>query len=290
MVLYRRGGIVIKGKNKSRLHAISTIMSRVSQTKFWGWGIFITMSISLAISSIMLVNYLRFTDTNLISVEKQPLTTAILLSVILVSLYLSITVSLNISREYNNNTIEMLFYGPVDEVAYMLGNFFAQIKLFVFTLIATLVWMNLSIWLLNLDFRMDMFAMLAASIFMCGQLVAFGLLVAAWGGKRRNALIYFLLIIVLIGGIQAADLIVSTLIQIQSATANDPLVVVRNVLSGLSGIISWISPYSQLSNAFDAILDNAIGGFLGTLGLMFVEMVLMLAGSILLLKKKGVRG
>ena len=184
----------------------------------------------------------------------------------------------------------MLFYGPVDEASYMMGNFFAQIKLFIYTLIAILIWMNLTIWLLNLDFRMDMFAMLIASVFMCGQLIAFGLLVAAWGGQRRNTLVYFLLIILFIVGIQAADLIVSTLVQIQSSIATDPLVVVRNVLSGLNGIIAWISPYSQLNNAFDAILNNTLGGFLGTLGLMFVEMMAMLAGSILLLKKKGVRG
>jgi hypothetical protein len=223
-------------------------------------------------------------------VEIQPLAMPILLSVILVSLYLSITISLNVSQEYDNNTIEMLFYGPVDEMSYMLGNFFAQIKLFIYTLIAILIWMNFSIWLLNLDFRVDMFAMLIASVFMSGQLVAFGLLVAAWGGKQRNTLVYFLLIILFLGGIQVADVIASTLVQIQSVVANDPLVVIRNVLSWLSGIITWISPYSQLSNAFEAILNNALGSFMGILGLMFVEMLLMLVGSILLLKRKGVRG
>jgi hypothetical protein len=282
--------MMISSKNRDRLHAIKVIMDRVSQTRFWGWGIFITMTVSLAFSSVLLVNYSRFTDTNLITVEKQPLTAPILLSVILVSLYLSLTISLNVSREYNNNTIEMLFYGPVDEPAYMLGNFLAQVRVFLISLVVTLIWLNLSSWLLNLAFRLDMFAMLVASIFMCGQLVAFGLLLAAWGGKRRNTLVYFLLIIILIGGIQAGDLIVATLVQIQNPTDIDPLVVVRNVLSGISNLIAWISPYSQLNNAFEAILENSTGGFLGTLGLMFIEMFLMLAGSIFLLRKKGVRG
>lgn len=184
----------------------------------------------------------------------------------------------------------MLFYGPVDEPSYMLGNFFAQIKIFFYTLIAILIWLNLSTWLLNLDFRLDIFGMLGTSIIMCGQLVAFGLLVAAWGGKRRSTLVYFILIILLVGGVQVADLVVSTLVQIRSSTATDPLVVVRNVLSSLSNLIAWISPYSQLNNAFDAILNGAFGSFASTLGLMFVEMVSMLYGSILLLRKKGVRG
>lgn len=277
-------------KFRDRLHAIKVIMDRVSQTRFWGWGIFVTMTVSLAFSSVLLVNYSRFTNTNLISVEKQPLAAPILLCVVLVSLYLSLTISLNVSREYQNNTIEMLFYGPVDEPAYMLGNFLSQIKVFLYALAATLIWLNLSIWVLNLDFRLDMFAMLFASIFMCAQLVAFGLLLAAWGGKRRNTLVYFLLVILLIGGIQAGDLIAATLVQIQSPTATDPLVVVRNVLSGLSGLIAWISPYSQLNNAFQAILENSAGGYFGALGLMLTEMTLMLAGSITLLKNKGVRG
>ncbi len=197
---------------------------------------------------------------------------------------------LNLSREYNNNTIEMLFYGPVDEYSYILGNFFAQIKVFLLALVVVLVWINLSIWLLNLDFRVDVLIMLLASILMCGQLVAFGLLLAVWGGKRRNALIYFILIIVLIGGIQAADLIVSTLVEIQSNTLTDPFVFLRNILSWLSQIIAWVSPYSQLNNIFDAILNNSISSFIRISVLMFVEMILILAGSIYLLKKKGVRG
>ncbi|MBN2044349.1 MAG: hypothetical protein JW757_04945 [Anaerolineales bacterium] len=281
---------MISQNNKYRLHAIKTIMERVSQTRFWGLGIFVTLAVSLAFSSVLLVNFSRFTETNLITVEKQPLTAPILLSVILISLYLSLTISLNVSREYSNNTIEMLFYGPVDESAYMLGNFFAQLKVFLYSLIGILVWLNLSIWLLNLDFRLDIFLMLGVSILMCGQWVAFGLLVASWGGKRRNTLVYFMLTILLIGGIQAGDFIAATLVQIQSPTATDPLVVARNVLSGINGLISWISPYSQLSSAFEAILENSTSGFLGNLVLMFVEMILMLASSILLLKKKGVRG
>ena len=184
----------------------------------------------------------------------------------------------------------MLFYGPVDEFSYMLGNFFAQIKVFILALLAILIWINLCIWLLNLDFRVDIFFMLAASIFMCGQLVAFGLLLAAWGGKKRNALVYFILIIVLIVGIQAADLIVSTLVQFQNTTLTDPFVFLRNILSLLNTIIAWISPYSQLSNAYDAILNNSFWGFFRILTLMFGQIILMLGGSILLLKKKGVRG
>ena len=276
--------------NKDRLHAMRVIMDRVSQSRFWGWGIFITLTICLAFSSILLVNYLRFTETNLILVEKQPLAQSILFSAILISLYLSLTIALNVSREYANSTIEMLFYGPVDESSYMLGNFFAQMKIFIYALVAMLIWINLSIWLLNLDFRLDMFAMLIPAIFLCGQMIAFGLLVAAWGGRRRNTLAYFLLILVVVGGIQIADLVVATLVQIQNSTTTDPLVVVRNVLASLSQVIAWISPFSQINFAFDAILNNSLGRFGLSLGLMLIETSAMLVGSIFLLKKKGVRG
>lgn len=272
------------------MHAIQVILERISQTRFWGMSIFVLIAVALTFSSVLLVNYSRFTETNLVSIEKQPLTTPILLCVILISLFLALTISLNVSREYANSTIEMLFYGPVDEISYMLGNFFAQIKIFLLSLIAIVIWLNLSTWLLNLDFRLDIFAMLLAAVFMCGQLVAFGLLMAAWGGKTRNTMVYFLLIILLIGGIQVADLVTSTLVIVQQTTVNDPLVVVRNVLSSLSEIIAWISPYSHLNKAFDAVLNSDMRTYLGTLGLMLIEMSMMLAGSILLLKKKGVRG
>ncbi len=279
-----------RSSSSDRWHAVKVILDRVSQTRFWGWGIFITLSVSLAISSILLVNDLRYTETNQLLLAKQPFTTAILVSVILISLYLALTASLNVAGEYNSNTIEMLFYGPVDEASYMLGNFLAQLKIFVLSLAAVLVWMNLSIWLLNLEFRLDMFAMLLAAVFMCAQLVAFGLLLAAWGGKRRSTLVYFLLVILLIGGIQAADLITSTLVQIQNATVIDPLVITRNILSVSNQIIAWVSPYAQLNNAYQALLNHSTAGYIGMLALMLAETGLMLGGSIWLLKKKGVRG
>lgn len=279
-----------RSKQAYRFHAIRVIVARVSQSKLWGVGIFLTLTASFTISTILLLNLVRYTQANILIIEQQPLTTPIMVTVILVSLYLSLVISLNVSQEYQNSTLEMLMVGPVDEIAYMLGNFLAQIQVFLYTLITTLVWSNLIVWLLNLSFRLDVFAMFLAAVLMAGELIAFGLLVAAWGGKTRNTLVYFLLVILLIGGLQIADIVVATLVQVRESTISDPLVVVRNALSWVSQLIGWISPYSQLNQSFEAILSRSFGRFFFILVLMAMQMSLMLAGSIALLKKKGVRG
>jgi len=273
-----------------RWHAINSLQDRASQSKLWGLGVFISMTIAFALSSILLVNAIRYTETNLLMVEKQPLLISILANGILVSLYLALLASISVSRELDKGTLETLLYGPVDELTYILGSFIAHVKVFSLTLLGALIWSNLCVWLLNLSFRLDILGLLLASLFMAAELIAFGLFSAIWGGKTRNALINFILIVLFLGGVQIADFIVSGLVQIQTSTISDPLIVIRNVLASLNSTIRWISPFSQVQRAMQALINQQTGEFILNMGLMLLECALLLVGAILLLKKKGVRG
>ena len=273
-----------------RWHAINILQERASQSKLWGLGVFVSMTIAFGISSILLVNSIRFTETNLLIVEKQPLLFPILVNGILVSLYLALLASISSSREIDKGTLETLLYGPVDESSYILGIFIAQIKVFALTLLSTLVWANICIWLLNLSFRLNFVVLLIASLAMATELIAFGLFSAIWGGKTRNALIYFILTLLFLGGVQIADFVVSSLVQLQSSTTSDPMIVIRNILSSVNNVIRWFSPFSQVQNAMSAVIDNHTGELFLSLGLMLFEAAILLTGAILLLKKKGVRG
>ena len=275
---------------KNRWHSINIIQTRASQSKLWSLGVFVTMTIALMISSILLINGMRFIETNLLMVEKQALLVPVLTNGILISLYLALLAAIGFSRELDKGTLETLLYGPVNELTFIIGSFLAYLKVFTITLIITLIWSNLCVWILNLSFRLDILGLLIASLFMTAELIALGLFSAAWGGKTRNALIYLVLVILLLGGVQIADFIVSGLVQLTTTTVSDPMIVVRDILASVNGITRWFSPFALGLHSMEAIIEQSYTQFFLNIGLMVLETILLLGGAIVLLKKKGVRG
>lgn len=272
-----------------RLHAIKTISEKARNPKFWGIGVFMVMSLGFAISSILLVNTIKFTEVNIVSVEKQPLMTPIMINAILISFYLAFTCALFTAREYDKGTLELLMYGPVDESSFILGNFVAQLSIFFITVFAALVWAIVCVWQINLAFHWSILLIFLSTVFMAAHLISLGLLTAMQGGKTRSSLVYFLIFTLLFAGIPLADMIVSNLVTAAGSTGNDPLLIVRDVLMVVDSFISWISPYALLQNALDGILDGSISIYILNLSVMFFETLLMLIGSIFILKKKGIR-
>ena len=280
---------MISELNHYRLHAIRAISKKSRQTKFWGLGVFIVMSLGFAISSILLVNTIKFTEVNIVSVEKQPLLTPIMVNAILVSLYLAFTSAISASREYDKGTLELLMYGPVDEGSFIFGVFAAQLAIFSITVMAAVGWTLICIWQVNLTFQWSLLLIFLATFFMAAQLISLGLIMAMLGGKTRNSLVYFVLAVLFFAAIPLADMIVANLVTVSASTANDPMLIVRDVLAAIDSVISWISPYALLQNALDGITAGSTSAYLLNMAVMAVETVLLLAGSVLTLKKKGVR-
>ncbi len=272
-----------------RWYAINILQERISKSKFFEIGIFVVLAIGLIISTILLANLIRYLQNNLLLIEKQPLLIPILANSILISLYLSVQTSITCSRELDKGTLEMLLYGPVDESTYIMGNFLANLKIIILILLVTLIWSNFCTWILNLSFNVNIFGILITSLIMTSVLIFFGIFTAFWGGKTRNALIYFILILLTLGIIQIGDVIISGLVQIQNATVSDPVIVIRNILTSLNKVIKWISPFSLSVNAMQVLVDQHISEFFIYIGIMLLECILLLIGAILLLKKRGVR-
>lgn len=275
---------------KPRWHAIRVIRERYSQVSLGRLGIYVVTAVALATSALTLHNTLRYTERNVVFIADQPLFLPILVCAVLVSFYLGVTASISVSRERDRKTLEVLMYGPVDESAFLLGIFFAQIQIFLITLAFTFVWSNLAVWVLNLGFSFEVLGVFLASIVMTSAIVAFGQLTAVWGDKTRTALIVFILILLFLVGLQVADQVVSAIVVSSSPTSNDPVLIIRNALALATRIIQWISPYSQLVQAMDAVAYHSLIGYLSSLGILLAQTIILLYGSIRILRIKGARG
>ncbi len=273
-----------------RWHAVQALQRRNSQSTGYSVGLYLTTTVAFVGAAVALHNTLRFVELNAVLATRQPLFLPIFVTAVLTSIYLALMSSISASRERDQGTLEVLLYGPVDEAAFILGKFLAQLKIYLGVLVMAFVWTNLTTWVLHLAFSVEALVLIATSLVPAAAVIAFGLLTALWGGRTRNAVIYFILIVLLLVSLQTADSTLSAFTLATSPTQNDPLLLVRNALVVINGVVQWISPYAQFGQAMDDLLSGSLASYLLRLGLIGLQTLVFLAGSLLILQRKGPRG
>lgn len=274
----------------SFFHSVQVLQERTSRSTLRSAGIYITLFLGLLASSLVLHNNLNATDTNLVFVSLQPLFLPLLVCVSLIALYLAIVSSITVSRERDRATLEVLVFGPVNEAAFLWGVFLAQLKIYLTGMVVIFVWANLLTWFLHMAFSLRIVAMLLTSTVMAAAVIAFGLLTAVWGGHTRTALVYFFMSVLLLSAVQIGNQILVVVVLANAQSASGSMLLLRNSLEFLSGIFQWISPLTQFTLCMDAIADNAVGAYLLHLGILLIQAGILFAGSIQILRRKGVRG
>ncbi len=272
-----------------RWRAAQAIQARSSASAAYGLGIYLTMSIALTVAAITLQNTLRFVQSNAVLSTRQPLFLPMAFMVAIVSLYLGLSAALAVARERDRGTLQVLLFGPVDESSFLLGYFIALLKVYGGVVLIAIVWVNLVTWLLHLAFSVQVLILLVTSLATVAAVIAFGLLVAVWGGRTRAALVYFILVALLLIGLQLGREFVNGLVLTTSPTQNDPILLIRSALVTINLVVEWISPYSQLSRIMDDLLNENAAGYVLHLAVTLAQALALLTASILILKRKGAR-
>lgn len=275
---------------RDRFYAANLLRRRLSAATFFSWGIYITMALALLVAAVLLENNARYTQQNVIAVIPQPLFIPIWITTVLTALYLGLTGALTLARERDKGTIEVLLYGPVDEIAYVLGLFFAQVTVYAVLAGVALLWSNVATWWLNLQFTWELSVILLYSVLTTSAVAAFGLWVAAWGGRARTTLIFFILVMVGMLAIQVADQAVTLYILTTQPGITDPMIVIRDVLAQLTGVLQWLSPFEQMRLAMEALVARDGAGVAFNAILTLLQTIGWLGTGVALLKWKGVRG
>lgn len=284
-----RAGSALATQWAARWHAARIIRRRYTGSIFAHPGIYVSLSVVLGVSAVTLDNTVHFTERNAVLVTIEPLLLPITLVAVLMSLYLGLHAGLAVSREYERSTLEVLFYGPVDAVAYLAGIFLAQCGIYLQVALLTFIWANVASWLLNLEFSFFSLAALVGSIAPVAMVIAIALLTSVTGRRRRTSLIYFLLIVLLVLVLEIAQQVVSIIPEQATPSQNDPLLLIRSALAAVASVAQWISPYAQLSAAQEALLEHDVGGYALHFAVTAAEALLLVAISVMILRKKGVR-
>lgn len=265
------------------------VQTRNSNSILYSSGIYLATFLGLLAATLVLNNNVQATTKNMLFISQQPLFLPLLISVSFLALLLAVMASINVSRERDRGTLEVLVYGPVNEATFLFGVFIGYLKIYLEMLLIILVWANLATWMLHLAFSLKILLMLVSSVLMAAALIAFGILTAVLGGKARTALVFFFIIVLVLGGIQIADQIVTILLQ-ASDSASNSMIFLRNVLMMLSSGVQWISPYSQFTLMMDGIADSIWRTYFAHLAILLVQTLVLIIGGIKIFERKGVRG
>jgi hypothetical protein len=269
---------------------VGIIRRRQRRAILLGPGVYLITAIALLIGSIVLHNNVRFAERNLIFVAVQPFFLPVLVHTVLQSVHLALHASLQVSRERDKGTLEVLAYGPVSSFSYMLGMFVGYMEVYALSALGVCAWILAVCGTLNLAFTMESVLALVFSVGVASSVIALGLLLAVLGGRGRTSVLLFILIVVATLAIQAADSAVGLVTQSTNPTINDPILVIRNVLASLDRMLGWVAPFSQLGEMMTNLIDREIGACVLRALASVAETVATLAGAVFVLHRRGPRG
>lgn len=269
------------------IQTIKALSKRDLYSTLRSWGIYIVAFLSFIASSFILKNYLDSIQADDILISADPLNYPLFISVIIISFYLAILSAISISREKDQGTLEVLFYGPVSSLTYILGKYIKDILTYLVMVVFFLVYFWGVSLLTNLGFSYGLLKTILVSIFSVSCIVSFGLFISSITGKMRNSIIWLVGILALFLAIQIGQTI---LLGMPEENMSPVLIYLGDTLSVVSRGINWISPFSYLTRGIDSIyLGNTLLYGLNILYSLVYSAILLLL-SIFILKKKGVKG
>ncbi|HHY99441.1 MAG TPA: ABC transporter permease subunit [Firmicutes bacterium] len=231
-----------------RLRAIRALTLRELRSLFLGFGIYIVAAIALLGSSGMVSSFIGAVSDAGLQVSAEPLSMPFLLAIVAFTLYLGILATLAISRERDRGTLEVLFYGPVDSLSYVMAKFVQHVAAFVIIIIGTLIVFGLISMISGLVFTSSLIKMALLSLFFVSTAIAFGIFLSSSTSKTRNSIILFILIMLGFGLFSLLEGYVNSL------RGDVPAIVenARVVVAWLSRGLDWISPVAYLSRGVEA--------------------------------------
>jgi ABC-type transport system involved in multi-copper enzyme maturation permease subunit len=278
--------ISVRGALLDRLHVATLLAEREVQTLVRGVGGYVALTVALVAVAWLVGTDLERARSSGLLVRDNPFQGPLLAAVLVLSMFLSISAVVSVARERERGTLEVLFYGPVDEPGYLFGKFAGQVLAYLLALPLLLLCFLLIGFTTGFLIPRALFFGLVASVVPVAEVVAFGLLLSVLAGRLRTSILLFIGVTVLFLAISVGYSVVST---IPLENPASPILPLRDSLAALDTVVDWLSPFAYLERVLENIALGAWPTVLTSLlaGLGHVAITLALAS--LLLRRRGVR-
>lgn len=274
------------GKMKYRFNAIRVIARRDIKSTVNGLGIYVAASLAFLVAMLFVRSNLHGVTENGLMVRANPLNYPLLIAVIIGAIYLALTSTISVSRERDQGTLEVLFYGPVDYATYVLAKFLEQLLTFVGLIAIYVVGFFIISKLTNFGMDGSFLAMAGLSVLMAASIVAFGLLLST---VSRNARTSVIVLLVLLVAFLAIDIVAGILTGMSARDMSITLVYTRVAVDMINQGLKWISPFAYLSRGMAAVELGSSTQILSSIGASLLYTAVLLALAIQFLDRRGVR-
>lgn len=270
-----------------RTNVVRTVAKRDLRSTLYGIGMYFVLTlIFLAVSYVSIRNSLFQVTENGLWAFPSPINAPFFFSIGLAATYLGLVSAISISRERDQGTLEVLFYGPVDSFSYVMAKYVQQMISFLVVLVMTLGFFAAISAYTNLGFSGNLAGILLLSFFLASCMIAFGIFLSSASNKVITSVVLFLGLMLFFLIFQVAHQVVLAMPGQKLSTV---LVYVRIALDNMNKVVQWISPLGYLDRGAVAInLGNAtqyLWSLLSSLG--YTAVLLWL--SMLSFNRKGVR-
>tara|TARA_B100000686_G_scaffold59024_1_gene63428 strand:- start:684 stop:1346 length:663 start_codon:yes stop_codon:yes gene_type:complete len=207
--------------------------------------------------------------------------------IILTGVYLAFSAVVAIARERESGAMELLFYGPVDNVSYVIGKYSAQLTVYCLLIILYLICFFIISNIAGVQIPASFFMMMLLSLFTGAYLISVGVFVSTISKSVRSATLVFLTLIASTLLIQASQAWLSNIAP--ESDYYNPVLLLQQLLGWVQVVLTWLSPFSYLNYGVNEMLRGNMVAFLRVVGLSFVFCMTFIVSSIIGLKIRGVR-
>jgi ABC-type transport system involved in multi-copper enzyme maturation permease subunit len=269
-----------------RAHASGVVAQREVEALIRGVGGYAALATALLVAGWLLATDVGTVQANGLLVRDSPFQAPLLAAALVLSMFLAISAVVSVARERERGTLEVVFYGPVDEAAYLAGKFAGQVTGYALALPVVIASFLLLSLFTGFAFTHLVLLGLVASIVPAAEVVAFGLLLSVAAGRLRTAILLFVGVVALFVAIAFAYNVVSA---IPVGSPASPILPLRDALSALDAAVDWVSPFSYLERVLESIAlgawPPAATALLAGMGHVAVALGLASVG----LRRRGVR-
>jgi len=180
----------------------------------------------------------------------------------------------------------VLFYGPVDAIAFILGKYTQQLLTFGVVLLFGLVNFFLISLFTNLGFSIKFIWLLVLSIFLASSMVSFGIFLSAVAKRTVGAVVLFISLVVFFALFWGAH---SAIMAMSGLKLTTFLVYTRLILDNLNNIIQWISPFAYFLRGLIAVELGSATQYLISICSSLIYSAVLLGLAIYMFERGGVK-
>lgn len=237
----------------SRWSVAGVIAGREARAALRGIGGYVALSLALVAATWVLLIDLRALTAGGLLVTADPFRAPLAVALLVLGVFLAVSAAVSAARDRESGTLEVLFYAPVDEVAYILGKVLGLLAAYLAALPLLLAALALLAATTGFALTPATLVSLGLSVVPAAEIIAFGVLLSVGTSRVRTAVLLLIGVAAVLLGVKVAY---GMVLLIPIADPSSPVLALRDSLAALDLVVRWLSPFAYL----ERVVDGATAG------------------------------